>query len=311
MLLLMVIIFLSIMDKIRNLSGVIYAIISSATFGLIPLFSIPLMEAGVSSPSILCYRFLLAAAAMGVVMLVSGSRFALKRSQLGIVFLLSILYAATAIFLIESYKFIPSGIATTIHFLYPLVVTLTMVIFFREQTGITTYIAIFISLGGVALLAWGNHTAGNFQRGVTLALTTVVTYAAYIVGVMKSRASRIDSFTLTFYVLLFGAIIFFVYALSTTGVEFVVSWSEWRNLIMLALISTILSDLTLVIAIKRIGSVTTSILGSMEPLTAVIIGVLYFNERLDGASVLGLILIIIAVIMVILGTKQETVYHKE
>lgn len=299
------------MDKIRNLSGVIYAIISSATFGLIPLFSIPLMEAGVSSPSILCYRFLLAAAAMGVVMLVSGSRFELKRSQLGIVFLLSILYAATAIFLIESYKYIPSGIATTIHFLYPLVVTLTMVIFFREQTGITTYIAIFISLGGVTLLAWGNHTAGDFQRGVALALTTVVTYAAYIVGVMKSRASRIDSFTLTFYVLLFGAIIFFAYALLTTGVEFVVLWSEWRNLIMLALISTILSDLTLVIAIKRLGSVTTSILGSMEPLTAVIIGVLYFNERLDGASVLGLILIIIAVIMVILGTKQETVYHKE
>lgn len=306
MLLLLVIIFVNIMDRIRNLPGVIYAIVSSATFGLIPLFTIPLIDNGISSPSILCYRFLIAAAAMGVVVLVAGNRLRLQRSQWGVVFLLSLLYAATAILLIESYKFIPSGIATTIHFLYPLVVTLTMALFFRVRVGNATYLAIVISLAGVTLLAWGNHTDGDFHRGVMIAVTTVVTYAAYIIGVMKSRAAQIDSFTLTFYVLLFGAVIFFIYAATTTGVELIKGWSSWRNIIMVALISTVLSNLSLIIAVKRIGSITTSILGSMEPLTAVVIGVFYFGEKLDMESVAGLILIIIAVIMVILSSARES-----
>ena len=305
MLLLLVIIFLNIMDRIRNLSGVIYAIVSSATFGLIPLFTIPLIDNGISSPSILCYRFLIAAAAMGIIVLVAGNRLRLQRSEWGVVFLLSLLYAATAILLIESYKFIPSGIATTIHFLYPLAVTLTMSLFFRVKVGSATYLAIVVSLAGVTLLAWGNHTDGDFHHGVMIALTTVVTYAAYIVGVMKSRAAHIDSFTLTFYVLLFGAGIFFIYAITTTGIEMIKGGASWRNIIMVALVSTVLSDLSLVIAIKRIGSITTSILGSMEPLTAVVIGVLYFGEKLDMKSVTGLILIIIAVIMVILSSRAK------
>ena len=133
-----------------------------------------------------------------------------------------------------------------------------------------TYIAVGVSLVGVALLAWGTHSSNYFGRGVTLALMTVVTYAAYMVGVMRSRAARVDSVVLTFYVLAFGALMFMLYALVTTGIEAVHRWSSWRDLLMLALICTVLSDFALIMAIKRIGSTRTSILGSMEPLTAVL-----------------------------------------
>lgn len=293
------------MTQWSRITGVVYAVLSSATFGLIPLFSIPLMSAGMGSPTILSYRFMLAAAAMATIMFLTRRSFKLSSRQLGVIAILSVLYASTAILLIESYKYIPSGIATTIHFLYPLAVTLTMTWFFGEKTSVVTYIAVGVSLLGVALLAWGTHTEGDFSRGVALALLTVITYAAYIVGVMRSSASKVDSLVLTFYVLAIGAILFLLYAFATTGVEPVHRWSSWRDLLMLALICTVLSDFSLILAIKRIGSTMTSILGSMEPLTAVVVGVVYFNEHFDSTSVTGLILIILSVVLVIAQTKNN------
>jgi drug/metabolite transporter (DMT)-like permease len=287
------------MTQWNKITGVAYAVVSSTTFGLIPLFTISLMAVGVSSPTILCYRFLLAAVAMAVIMFFTRRSFRLASDQMAVVALLAVLYASTAILLLESYKCIPSGIATTIHFLYPLAVTLTMSWVFKERISSTIYIAVALSLVGVALLAWGNHTEGDFRRGVSFALLTVVTYAAYIVGVMRSRASRVDSIVLTFYVLAFGALLFFVYAMATSGIEAVHSAASWRDLIILALLCTVLSDYTLILAIKRIGSTRTSILGSMEPLTAVVVGVLYFGERIDTTSVVGLLLVICAVVVVI------------
>ena len=176
---------------------------------------------------------------------------------------------------------------------------------FREHISYIIYIAVVLSLIGVALLAWGDHTEGDFARGVTYALVTVVTYAAYIVGVMRSRASRVDSIVLTFYVLAFGALLFFIYALATEGIEALHTWSSWRDIIMLALVCTVLSDYTLILAIKRIGSTKTSILGSMEPLTAVVVGVVYFGERVDAVSIVGLVLIICAVVVVIVQSAPN------
>lgn len=295
------------MAQLQRLSGVVYAILSSATFGLIPLFTVPLLARGVDSSTILCYRFLLASVVVAVVMLLTKRSFRLQRGQLWVVLLLSLLYALTAILLIQSYGYIPSGVATTIHFLYPLVVTLTMAWFFKTKTTVVTYVAVVISLVGVALLVWGSHSEGDFSRGVLLSLLSVVTYAAYIVGVMRSRASHIDSIVLTFYVLLFGAVLFFVYALATSGIGVIGRYSDWRDLAMLAIVSTVLSDYFLILAIKRIGSTMTSILGSMEPLTAVVVGVVYFGERFDTASVVGLLLIIIAVVLVIAQTNRQSI----
>lgn len=293
------------MKRWSRITGVTSAVVSSTTFGLIPLFTISLLAVGVGSPTILCYRFLIAAVAMAIIMFFTRRSFRIAMDQVVVMALLAALYASTAILLLESYKYIPSGIATTIHFLYPLVVTLTMAWLFKEKMSRSIYIAVVLSLIGVALLAWGEHDAGDFRRGVTYALVTVVTYAAYIVGVMRSRAARVDSVVLAFYVLAFGALMFMLYALATTGIEAVHRWSSWRDLLMLALICTVLSDFALIMAIKRIGSTRTSILGSMEPLTAVVVGVVYFGERMDTTSVIGLLLVICAVVVVIVQSAPR------
>ena len=289
-----------------NIKGVLYAVVSSATFGLIPLFSIPLLHAGMASPTILFYRMLLSAAIMAAVALLLKRNFRISRRDFGVLAGLSLMYAATSLGLLRSYDYIPSGVATTVNFLYPLVVTIVMTLFFRERSSVWIVIAVFISLVGVALLAWGDAGNNDPGRGLIYAGTTVFTYAVYIIGVMKSRAGRLDPLIVAFYVLTFSAAVFLVYALSTSGIAVVHTWHIWRNLLLLALLPTVLSNLTLVLAIKHIGSTMTSILGSMEPLTAVLVGVVHFGERFDLDSAAGLILVVTAVIIVILQTNHTS-----
>ena len=292
----------------NNLRGVLYAVVSSATFGLIPLFSIPLLQGGMSSPAILFYRFGLAAAMMGLIALATRRPLRITWPQTGTLLLLGAMYSVTALGLLRSYAYIPSSVATTINFLYPLGVAIVMTLFFREKNSVWLLVAILISLVGVALLSWGDIGGPQSDRaivGVGFAGATVLTYTIYIVGVKKSRISRLDPMIQAFYVLLFSACFFLVYALFTTGAPLPGKWHLWQNLLLLALVPTVVSNLTLVLAIKEIGSTMTSILGSMEPLTAVLVGVPHFGEKFGLDSASGLILIITAVIIVILQAKKK------
>lgn len=286
--------------------GIVYALISSSTFGLIPLFAVPILMMGtMSGPSILFYRFGLAALFIGLIGVVQGKNFRIDFKQGTKLTVLGWFYAATAMWLLESYSMIPSGVATTIHFLYPVLVTLIMVTFFKEPKSVWIFGAAIVSIAGVALLNW---TGGEVNyEGIATVLITVVTYAVYIVGVNKSGVDKMDPIPLTFYVLLSGALMFAAFAEMTTGIEPIRDWNTGFNLALLALVPTVVSDLTLVMAVKRVGSTVTSVLGSMEPLVAVLVGIVYFSEPFGLKSALGLILIIGAVIVVILksGHKKE------
>lgn len=295
-----------------NFKGIICAIISSGTFGLIPLFSIPLLLSGLSSQTILFWRFVLAALMMGIVALVTKRSFRISLHEVWTLLLLAVMYSATALGLLQSYNYIPSGVATTISFLYPLAVAIVMTLFFREKSSVWLFVAILISLAGVALLSWnGEGIAGNRETlvGMGYAGLTVMTYMVYIVGVMKSSVSRLDPMILAFYVLLFSSLFFLLYTTTGNGFQTPSTWNQWQNMLLLALIPTVLSNLTLVLAIQQIGSTMTSILGSMEPLTAVLVGVFRFGESFSLDTAIGLILIISAVMIVILNpgrTKRHT-----
>lgn len=290
----------------HNFKGIFYAVVSSATFGLVPLFSIPLLQAGMASPAILFYRMLIAALMTGVVVLFTRRTLRIPGRDAAVLALLAVMYAATALGLLRSYDYIPSGVATTVNFLYPLVVTLAMTLFFRERSSVWIAVAVFISLVGVALLAWGDAGQNDPARGLAFAAMTVATYAVYIIGVMKSRAARLDPLVVAFYVLIFSAVLFLVYALASSGLEVAGTWPAWRNLLLLALLPTVLSNLTLVLAVQRIGPTMTSILGSMEPLTAVLVGVVHFGEQFSFDDTIGLILVVTAVVIVILQTPQAS-----
>ncbi len=282
----------------KNIKGVVYALVSSSTFGLIPLFSIPIILSGAMAvPSLLFYRFAFATLAMALAGIVLRKSFRIKPLMLLKISVLGIFYASTSMGLTLSYEYIPSGVATTIHFLYPVLVTMLMVTFFGEKKSRTLILAAALSIIGVALLSWGE---GEIKiKGLLLVLLTVATYATYIVGVNQSGVESTDPVVLTFYVFVASTVMFALYSAFTSGIEPIRDSSTLFGLLMLALLPTVISDFTLILAVKYVGSTVTAILGSMEPLVAVLVGVFYFSERFGWESVLGLALVIIAVTMVV------------
>ena len=296
-----------------NIKGILFALISSGTFGLVPLFSLSLMVPSlrpegilaISVPTILFYRFLFSSITMGAVCSFKKMSLKINLKDIGMIFLLALLYAATAKFLVDSYEYIASGLATTIHFLYPIFVSFIMISFFKEKKSAILLIAALLSLLGVGFMCWHGETSKGLATGLILSAITVFTYGLYIIGLNKSRVSQIPVETLTFYVLFFGCIIFFVYALLTTGIEPINLTSDWVNLILLGFFATFISDLTLVLAIKYAGSTITSILGSMEPVVAVLIGSFFFAEHFDMYSALGLLLVLSSVTLVILFNNNK------
>ena len=139
----------------KSIKGLLFAIVSSATFGLIPLFAIPAIQAGVALNSVLFYRFFISAAVVGVILLFRKTDLRITLKEFITVFILGFFYAGTALLLTEAYFYIPSGVATTIHFLYPVVVTLIMILFFKDKASVPVIIATALAVTGVYLLSRG------------------------------------------------------------------------------------------------------------------------------------------------------------
>lgn len=284
----------------NKLNGFLYGILSSASFGLIPLFAIPAMNHHMNFMPILLYRFTFATLALAIVLAVRGVSFKLQKKDLPPLILLAILYLISSVFLLWGYKFMPSGVATTIHFMYPVITTVIMMTFFREKKSLWRMIAIVLAVGGVYFLS---KTKGDYAIspiGIIIVLISAIGYALYLVTVGQVKNDNLRGLRLTFYVFLFGTLMLAVGMGSTGNIEPIPDWTTAGNLLLLAIIPTIVSNLALIEAIKNIGSTLTSVLGAMEPVTAVIVGIAVFGETFTFSIGLGIILIITAVTMIIL-----------
>ena len=287
--------------------GILYAALSSSTFGLAPLFTLLLLGLGYSSFEVLSYRWGVASLFLGALALFSGRSFRLSWPELRTVFFLSLFRAATSLSLVIAYQHIASGVASTIHFMYPLAVALAMMCFFREKGSVWVFAAIGMSIVGAVLLSLGNvdFTRGNTTLGMVSAAVSVVSYGGYIVGVRKSRAVGIDSTVLTCYVMGLGALYFIAGGLVTGGIRIETDGTAWLCIRGVALPATAVSHMTLVQAIKRIGPTLTSVFGALEPLTAVVIGVAVFGEPFTVQGAAGILLIVAAVTIVILHSGRR------
>lgn len=290
----------------NRVKGILWAGISSSTFGLAPLFTLLLLAAGYSSFEVLTYRWGVASLCLGAYGLLAGCNFRLSGRELGTVFLLSLLRAATSLSLVIAYQNIATGVASTIHFMYPLVVALVMICFFGERGSVWIFAAIALSIVGAVLLSAGNvdSSRGDTLVGIVASVVSVVAYGGYIVGVRRSRAAQIDSTALTCYVMAFGALFFLVGGCFTGGIRLETDPHTWLCILGIALPATAVSNMALVQAIKSIGPTLTSIFGAMEPLTAVVIGIWVFAEPFTVQGAAGILLIVAAVTIVVLRTRR-------
>lgn len=281
--------------------GYILAAFSAATYGMNPLFSLPLYADGMGVDSVLFFRYLFAVPMVALMVKSRGRSFAIQKGEMWPLLMVGVFFVLSSITLFRSYLYMDSGIASTILFIYPVMVALIMAVFFKEKVSFQTWVCIAMALAGIGLLYKAPDGAVLSTVGILFVLGSALAYTLYIITVNKTILKDVPSVKVTFYVILIGFIIFSVMVLLGGGLQTPTKWWLWLDLVAFALFPTVISMYCATKAIVYIGSTATAILGALEPVTAVLIGITLFGETLQGRGVAGLLLIIVSVTMVVAG----------
>lgn len=292
----------------RRTIGICAGIIAGVSYGTNPLFAKPLLESGVPILVMLFFRYGISALLLAGWMLLKREPFRVKGRELSLLAVLGLLFACSSLFLFISYEFIPSGLATTLVYLYPVFVALIMVLL-RFYPSWQTWVSIAATFGGILLLSQPSGAAQIKPLGILLAVGSALSYAFYLVIVNRSkRIKHVSEHTLTLYALLTGTALFASLRAVQGGsfIEGVNCPGDWANLIGLALVPTMISMLTLAISSRLIGPTKTSVLGVFEPLTAILIGTFLFGEPLTMKMGLGIAVCVAAVLFMILKPDKQS-----
>lgn len=285
--------------------GIICGILAAVCYGTNPFGALPLYEEGVNTSSVLFYRFSMAVLMLTVMLLIERKSFRVNSSDLKTLGSLGLLFAASSITYYQSFRFMDAGIASTILFVYPVMVAVIMATFFREKVTVSTVTAIILALMGIGLLYRGDAGASLSTTGVFLVMVSSLTYAVYIVVVNQSSI-RMSSLKLTFYVLLICMLSLLAYSFTSPDLHLMLPPSPraWFFACWLGLVPTVLSLVLMAIAVREVGATPTAIMGALEPLTAVAIGVMVFDESLTFRLFVGIVLILSAVLLIVLGKRS-------
>ena len=293
--------------------GYLLGAIAAATYGMNPLFTLPLYADGMDPNSVLFFRYIFAILIMGIMIKARGRDFKVKRSHVAPLAAMGLLASYSSLSLFISYNYIAAGIASTILFVYPIMVALIMAIFFREKITLQTILCIILALSGIAMLYKGENGTTLNTTGILFIMSSALSYALYIVGANRQPLKDIPTVKMTFYVFLFGSSIYLLSTKFCTELILPTRWYLWGNLLSLAIFPTAISFLCTTMAVQYIGATPTAILGALEPVTALIFGVALFGEAFTPRIAMGVILIIIAVTIIIAGgqiTSHLTRFRK-
>ena len=320
--------------------GSIYAIVSAASYGLNPLGGLMLGREGMNTHTILFSRFTLAVAILAAIIafraikgggngmrerlrqgfvlgagaksVSSGGKGAMSKllgSAWALAALLSVLFAVSALSLYSSYLYMDSGIASTLLFVYPIIVALIMAVFFHERITVVTVLSLALAFVGIAMLNGGG--AGSLNAvGCAFVMTSSVAYSVYIVALNCWRV-KIPVLTLNMYVMALCACLIALHSLTADDYRLMLlpTANAVGYAVMLAVVPTVISLVTMTRAIELVGSTPTAIMGALEPVTAVVVGILVFGEAFTPSIAIGNLLIIVGVLLII-GSRQVLAFMR-
>ncbi|WP_426478719.1 DMT family transporter [Chryseobacterium sp. CBSDS_008] len=287
-----------------KLRGYTLGILSAVSYGLIPIFILPVKRAHFSMDITLFYRFFFSALLVGGYLLYSGERFKINKKETLILAVLGVCYALSSEFLFLGYDFLTAGIASTVLFIYPVMVALIMFFFYREKLARLSVVSLLLAFAGVIVLCLkGNGFEINFA-GLGIVMLSSLFYALYMVIVNKSNI-KVSGFKLSFYSMLFTSMFFMSKAVMAHESFVIPSTEIFINLLTFAFLTTVISSLCLVYAIKYIGSTPVAILGALEPVVAVLISVLMFHEKFTNNLLIGITLILLGVTLNVVTDRKN------
>lgn len=296
---------------ISNLStshkGVFFAVLGAMTYGMNPLFALPMYNQGVTAESVLFYRYLFATLLLAGWMLYCKIPFRIPRKILIPTLSGGPLCGISSLTLYMSYNCMDAGVASTLLFVYPVMVALMMSCCFREKLSLCTLIGIAGAVGGVGILCKTSSGAMLDWFGFLLVMLSALSYSLYIVMVRATGLNQMNPFQLVFYVMALGMPVFLIYGLFFGEVQCLPSVSTWSCAFALGLIPSVVSFVTTTRGVQYIGATKTAILGSLEPVTAVIFGVMIFGEEFTLRLCVGILVICAAVTLTVVGGEKKQV----
>ncbi len=270
-----------------TIRGIGEALLSAFLFALIPFFFIPLNRVGFTPESGAFYRLFFAALlSLGIVMWQKHS-LRITRQQLPSVIGVVLSYSMVTLGFFTSLTLMSSGIAATLLFTNPLFVMLFMFLFYNEKIELYKIVlSLFTCLGIASMTGFFSMQMQLNAEGFSYIMLASLAYAAYIISISQAKKHHISNNALSFYLFFGSCLAVLIYALYKDAFMFPRSGMEIGSLMALALCTAFFSNLLLIMAIAKIGSTLSAILGTLEPVIAVSIGIILFNES-ASVSVLG------------------------
>ena len=277
--------------------GLLATMISAVFFGLIPLFVKTICAGGGNSVSAAFYRFFLSVPILYIYLKAQGISMRVTRTEFAKIALITIFgYGGTAVLLFSSYNFIPSGMSTTIHFMYPVFTILGCMIFFKEKVRPLKLLCVALCFGGILLFY--NGESGGSVLGMALSFLSGVTYAFYTIYLEKSGLQKMENLKLIFYMNTVAAAMILVMALLTAQFTLRLTPLAWGTAVFFATATSLIGVLGYQIGVKCIGPQNAAILSTFEPITSVIVGVLVYREAFSARTLLGCLCVLSAVVIV-------------
>ena len=282
----------------NRLKGFTYGAVAAASYGMNPLFALPLYGAGMSVDSVLFYRYFFAVVMLGILMKVKKQSFALKKADILPLAVMGLLFSFSSFFLFASYNYMDAGIASTILFVYPVLVAIIMAVFFHEKVSFITMFSIALAFTGISLLYEGGDGKTLSMLGVLFVILSSLTYAIYIVGVNRSSLKELPTAKLTFYALLFGISIY-----GASGLLHGFAARPFAGAVGKCPFAGFVSHYHFVGADDALHPPhrlhAGCHIGALEPVTALFFGVVVFGEQLTPRIMLGVLMILTAVTLII------------
>lgn len=281
----------------NNYKGIAYALLSSAAFGVMPILARVAYANGSNPTTVLVFRFLISTLILFLYLRYNHISVNLKRKQILLLLCIGIIgYTITTQTLFISYNYLGAGLATTLHFIYPVVVCITGFIFFKNKISNRKIVSLMLAaLGVYSLISFKNNSINIL--GISLALLSGVTYGFTMIALNLSSIKDLDNRVITMYLCLGSTIGMILLGTFNNSIIFNFNYKTFGCYLGISVISTITSIILLLKATKLIGVSSSSILGTFEPIVSIFLGILFLGEQLSFALLIGSILILISAII--------------
>ena len=290
------------MNKIR---GIFMIIVATAGMGFLPFFSKVGFNNGFNAYTLVLFRCVFATVILVPYMRIKKIDYRVDKEFVWELAVVSFFcYGLMMMTLVSSYTLIPTGIATTLHFVYPAAVLLGSTFFYGEKLTVDKAVAVIIAMFGIFLLSVEKGEVALNLPGTILALLSGVLYAAYILRASHGRVRGMNPFVLVYYLSVFNIFFLAAFAFATGNLSFDITYVGYADVFALSVLSVSVMALFKA-GLDYVSSSAAAVLSTFEPLTSIVVGVILFGETFTLRSGAGTVVIIAAVIFISLIEKKS------